>query len=122
VGEVLLTYDSMRVGEVFPPVVFEVSEALVAEYEAVTGDPWTPPALAGVWARLGYQQGRELPPGGVMAGLTVEHLRDYPPGTVLVLHTTVTEKGERRKVVLVTEAADGEGVVGRVTIDARWGT
>lgn len=117
----LLTYDALVEGTAFAPVPFAVTPALVAAFESATGDAWTPAALAGVWARLGYQSGHELPPGGVMAGLSVEHVRDYPPGTTLTLTTTVREKGERRRVVLVTEAADDRGVVGRVTIDARWG-
>jgi hypothetical protein len=118
---VLLTYDALREGMTFAPVPFVVTPALVAEYEAVTGTRWTPPALAGVWARLGYQHGHELPAGGVMAGMTIENVRGYPPGTALSLRTTVTSLAPPRKVVLVTEAYDGDGVVGRVTIDARWG-
>jgi hypothetical protein len=118
---VLLTFDTLREGMAFAPVSFAVTRELVAEYEAVTGTPWTPPALAGVWARLGYQHGNELPAGGVMAGLTIENVRGYEPGTTLTLRTTVRSLAEPRKVVLVTEAYDGADVVGRVTIDARWG-
>lgn len=117
----LLTFASLHEGMAFTPVPFVVTPALVAEYEAVTGTPWTPPALAGVWARLGYQQGNELPAGGVMAGMTIENVRSYEPGTTLTLKTTVTSLAPPRKVVLVTEAYDGDDVVGRVTIDARWG-
>jgi hypothetical protein len=121
VGRVLLTYDALTEGEAFAPVEFVVSQAMVEEYEALTGSAWTPAAFAGIWARLGYQTGHTLPDGGVMAGMTIENVRAYAPGTTLTLRARVAAKGPRRKVVVVTEAYDGGDVVGRVTIDARWG-
>lgn len=141
----LLLYDRLSPGMVFPRSTFPTGRELVERYMEISGDrnevyvdpvvaakaghpgPILPVGMSGVWARQAYLHNARMPSGGVIARMAVTALAPAVVGESLLLSAEVIELDRddpRRQVVIVARAEVDRGVeritIGRVTIDARW--
>jgi len=72
-------------------------------------------AAAATMVAAGHRPGIDPTPRFVTASLQVDYLRPTPLGPVLLLRSSVAERGERKVIVQVSVTADGTEVVrGRV--------
>ena len=137
-----LVYDDLDVGRRFPELCYEITSELVAAFVAATGDdhpaysdgaaagalgldsPVAPPALAGIWGRQAYLQGRRMPPGGILAGQDMVFRHPVAVGERLRVQAEVTRRWERkgrRFVTIESTARTSSGqVCGIVRVTAIW--
>lgn len=115
-----LTVERLKAGAPLSPLVFEVSEELVAGFCAATGAarrelagrPLAPSGIAGIWGRRAYLVNHRMPSGSVLFQLQYEFHRPVFVGDTLTATAQVKEITERKGRPLVRFRVEAENQAG----------